>query len=118
MWFVRNVRHVCKGGLRCRTTYFATVDLESSNPSFKSSPWIRGAPHLGFARLILRISSMTSPETEGRPRAWRLFQLQYSRNPFQRQPMTVSGLTTARVDRQPPHKRESQAQSRRSANLN
>jgi hypothetical protein len=46
---------------------FATVDLESSNPSFSSSPWILGAHHKGFAKLILRIRSMTSLDTEGRP---------------------------------------------------
>jgi hypothetical protein len=36
---------------------------------------MRGAPHRGLARLIRRIRSMTSFETEGQPFGWRLFQL-------------------------------------------
>src|SRR5580692_10403965 len=35
--------------------YLATVACDSSNPSFNSSPWIRGAPQRGLAKLILRI---------------------------------------------------------------
>ena len=38
MWFFRNVRQFCDGGLRCRTRYLANVASDSSNPSFNSSP--------------------------------------------------------------------------------
>ena len=32
-----------------RTMYFATVAWLTSMPSFKSSPWMRGAPQSGLA---------------------------------------------------------------------
>src|SRR5271155_246732 len=97
--------------------YLATVASDTSNPSFNSSPWMRGAPQRGLAILILRIRSMTSLDTEGRPRGWRLFQLQYRRNPRRRQAITVLGLTITSADRQPLHSRESQTHRSRSAAL-
>jgi hypothetical protein len=36
-------------------------------PSLSNSPWIRGAPHSGLAKLISRISSRISGGTVGRP---------------------------------------------------
>jgi hypothetical protein len=42
-----------------------------------NSPWMRGAPHIGLLRLIIRIKSRTSGGTAGRlgfPR--RIFQVQ------------------------------------------
>jgi hypothetical protein len=42
--------------------YLPTLVSPMSMPSFSSSPWMRGAPHVGFSRLILRISSRTSVE--------------------------------------------------------
>lgn len=69
----------------------------------------------GSATLILRIRWITSRDTEGRPCGWRLFQLQYSRNPRRCHAMTVSGLTITRADRQPLHSRESLTQRSRSA---
>jgi len=41
---VRNVRQDWDGGRRCFAMYFATVDGAMSMPSFRISPWIRGAP--------------------------------------------------------------------------
>ncbi len=38
MWLSRNVRQVCDGGFRWRTTYLDTVAWEISMPSFRSSP--------------------------------------------------------------------------------
>jgi hypothetical protein len=49
IWFARNVRHVCDGDGRRRPMYFATVDWLTVMPSFRSSPWIRGAPQRGLA---------------------------------------------------------------------
>ena len=53
---------------------FATVDLASvpctsrlSKPSFRSSPWICGAPQSGFSKLILRIRSRTCPYRKSDP---------------------------------------------------
>jgi len=40
--------------------YFDTVASETVRPSFKSSPWILGAPHRGLARLIRGTRSRTS----------------------------------------------------------
>ena len=94
--------------------YFATVDCETSIPSFSSSPWMRGAPQR-LARLILRMRSLTSRETAGRPPSRLLFQLQYSRNPFRCQARTVSGLTMRSAERHSFHKRKSQTQKSRSA---
>jgi hypothetical protein len=111
----QKVRHVCEGGLRSRTMYFAIVDSASSNPGFKSSPWMCGAPQRGLARLILWIRAITSREIEGRPCVWLLLQFQYSRNPRRCQAITVSGLTITRADRQPFQSCESQAQKIRSA---
>ncbi len=34
-----------------RRMYFETVDWATSNPSIKSSPWSRDAPHSGFSWL-------------------------------------------------------------------
>ena len=49
--------------------YLETVDSAISNPSFSSSPWIRGAPHRGFSLLICRMSSRSSRVILGRPRS-------------------------------------------------
>src|SRR5262249_13697367 len=46
-----------RGGFEGRTMYFETVDWATSNPSIRSSPWIRDAPHSGFSLLIRWIRS-------------------------------------------------------------
>jgi hypothetical protein len=56
--------------------YFDTVACETVTPSFSSSPWIRGAPHRGLARLIRRIRSRSSGLIIGRPDRRRLFHAQ------------------------------------------
>ena len=38
MWFFKNGRQVCDGGLRFRRRYFPTVDRATSIPSLSSSP--------------------------------------------------------------------------------
>jgi hypothetical protein len=57
--------------LRWRPTsahmYLATVDCASSKPCLSSSPWMRGAPHSGFARLISPMRARNSAETFGLP---------------------------------------------------
>src|SRR5438876_3530095 len=75
-WFFKNVRHACDGGRRGRTMYFETVASDTVRPSFSSSPWIRGAPQSGLARLIRRIRSRTSVLITGRPDRRRLFHAQ------------------------------------------
>src|ERR1700730_3619262 len=100
-WFSRKVRQFCDGGFRLRTMYLPTLVSLMSMPSLSNSPWMRGAPQSEFSRLIFRISWRISFDTGGRP-AWprRTFQVQNSRKPLRCQPMTVSGLTMTKADRQ------------------
>jgi hypothetical protein len=51
----RKVFQVCDGPRPLLAMYLATVDCAISIPSFISSPWMRGAPHSGLARLMSRI---------------------------------------------------------------
>ena len=76
---------------------------------------MRGAPQIGFSRLILRISLHTSFDTGGRLR-WprRTFQVQNSRNPLRCQAMTVAGLTMRRAERHSAQAPQSQAHKQRS----
>ena len=85
-------------------------------PSFKSSPWIRGAPHRVFSRDIRRTRSQISLDTGGRPGFLRRdFHVQKSLNPLRCQPMTVSGLTITRAWRQPGHRQDRMTQKTLSA---
>src|SRR5215831_8159892 len=95
-WFLRNVsqRWLESGGeLHC-ARYRETVDSEISNPNFRSSPWIRGAPQVGFSSAIDRIRPRSSLVIFGRPGRRRERKRQYPRNPARCQPTTVSGFTT------------------------
>ena len=96
-------------------SYFAAVAWETCTPSFRSSPWIRGAPHSGLSYAIFRISARASEETRGRPVCRRLFHVQNSRNPVRCQATTVSGFTMTRAVRQPRQTCDNHAQSHRSA---
>jgi hypothetical protein len=78
-WFRMKVHQVCPDAGVPLGMYFDTVDCAISMPIFRSSPWIRGAPLSGLARLILRIRSRTFFATFGRPAAPRDFQRQYTR---------------------------------------
>ena len=85
-------------------------------PSFKSSPWIRGAPHRVFSRDIRRTRWRISLDTGGRPGFLRRdFHVQKSLNPLWCQPMTVSGLTITRAWRQPGHRQDRMTQKTLSA---
>jgi hypothetical protein len=76
------------------------------HPSAYCSSRFSGAPHIGFSRLILRISSRVSLETFGLPGfPCRAFQVQKSRKPFRCQATTVSGFTITRTERQSRQKR-------------
>ena len=102
-----------------RKLYLLTLVSPTSIPSLSSSPWIRGAPHIGFSRLSRRIKSRTSIGTAGRPGCpRRIFQVQNSRKPLRCQAITVSGFTITRADRQSAQTPDSQAQRNRSAAVN
>src|SRR5712691_10541358 len=95
--------------------YLATLVSPISMPSLSSSPWIRGAPHNGFSRLMHRIKCRISRDTVALPAfPRRPFHVQNNRNPLRCQAITVSGLTMTSADRQSLHTRESQAHSIRS----
>ena len=75
---------------------------------------MRGAPHRGLAVDISRINAQTSAGTPGRPvRCW-LFHVQNRRKPRRCQASTVAGCTTWSAARQPGHRFDSHAHSRRS----
>ena len=101
MWFRKNVRQVCDGGLGRLVMYLDTVACEISMPSLRSSPWNRGAPQSGFSRLMRRMRSRTSRPTVGRPPLRRRdVQVQKRRKPLRCQPTTVSGFTMTSTWRQ------------------
>ena len=98
-WFAKNVRHRPAGSplrrvfCRCR----ATVRSETSNPSFRSSPWMRGAPQPEFSSAIRRISFRSSSFTFGRPPRRRDRHRQYRRKPLRCHATTVSGFTITKA---------------------
>ena len=96
-WLRRKVFHPCDGAALLRAIYLATLVWPISMPSLRSSPWILGAPHNRFARLISRISRRISSGTIGRSRRRRDFQRQYDLKPARCQRITVSGRTMARA---------------------
>src|SRR5271169_6268026 len=61
--------------------YFETVDWATSKPSFRSSPWIRDAPHSGFSLLIRWMRSRRPRSIFGRPTLFRDFQRQKALKP-------------------------------------
>src|SRR5437899_6497027 len=64
----------------------------------RSSPWMRGAPHVGFSTAIRKINSRTSFDACRRPTGLLTLEisLQYKRNPALCQRTTVSGVTAMR----------------------
>ena len=63
-WLSRRLRHVWEGGLRGlvgmkRETLHSLMTM----PSLSNSPWIFGAPQVGLASAIRRMSCLTSVET-------------------------------------------------------
>src|SRR3954470_6230650 len=92
--FARKVFQVCEGGLLRRTMDLLTLVSPMSIPSFKGSPRIRGAPHIGVSRLMIPISSPDSPGPIARPGLpCRTFQVQKRRKPLRCQAITVAALT-------------------------
>src|SRR6516165_12200928 len=79
---------------------------------------MRGAPHVGFSRLILRIRSRVSRAIAGRPgRPRRTFHVQNKQKPLRCQATTVSGWTMARAERQSLQTRDRMSHNRRSAGV-
>ena len=94
-WLRRNVsqRLPTSGLFGARRSHRDTVVSDTLKPSFKSSPWMRGAPQVGFSATMRKISARISWLTRFRPPlclAWESH-LQYSRKPARCQPTTVLG---------------------------
>ena len=104
-WFRKNAsqRLAGSGSLGARFIQRETVLSERSKPSINSSPWIRGAPQVGFSSTILKINSRTSFETCFLPNTRRVLEMvrQYKANPAVCQRTTVSGFTIMRACFQP-----------------
>ena len=95
-WLRRKANHRLpgSGSLGARFIQREIVRSEMSNPS--SSPWMRGAPQVGFSATIWKINSRISFSVGLRatgPRT-REISLQYMRKPARCQRTTVSGVTT------------------------
>ena len=90
-----------------------TLRSDTSKPSMSSSPWMRGAPQVGFSATMRKITSRTSFDRLCLPTCFLAFeiQLQYSRKPARCQPTTVSGLTSTRDCFQAPQKRRANTQN-------
>src|SRR5438093_882331 len=75
-----------------------TVRSATARPSFRSSPWIRGAPQSGFAVAMRVIKALISAWTAGRPPVEppESF-VQYSRKRRRCHRRTVSGVTMTRA---------------------
>ncbi len=114
-WLVRTVRQVCDGGVRRFGIRRETGRSATSIPSFRSSPWILGAPHSRFASPILVTRAVISALTGGRPPVGRPESfVQCSRMRRRRHRSTVSGATIMRASLHPVHILDSQIQKSRS----
>ena len=73
-----------------------TARSAMSQPSLSNSPWMRGAPHVGFSATMRKIRSRTSLLKRFLPAAQpvRDSQDQYNRNPMRCQRTTVSGVSS------------------------
>src|SRR6266478_2886754 len=92
-----------------------TVRSATSIPSFRSSPWIRGAPQRGFAVAMRVIRVLISAWTAGRPPVERPESLlQYSRKRRRCHRRTVSAVTITRGCLHPAQTLASPTQKRRS----
>ena len=95
--------------------YRDTVLSAMSKPSISSSPWIRGAPQVGFSRAIWRMRSRSSLSMRGLPwRPGRDRHRQNRRKPSRCQRTTVSGCTTTRTSAHRDQSRRRKTQKSRS----
>src|SRR5436309_6678250 len=86
-----------RGGVRRFGMSRETVRSATWKPSFRSSPWILGAPQRGLAAVIRVTRAAISGLTGGRPRVGRPESLvQCSRNRRRCHRRTVSGVTMTR----------------------
>src|ERR1700738_1702561 len=105
--FLRNAIQCLAGSgfLRTLRTHRETVVSDTLKPSFSSSPWMRGAPQVGFSATMRKIKARISLLTRFRPPTRLALEthLQYSRKPARCQPTTVLGVTKMRGLLHPDH---------------
>jgi len=98
LWLRRKASQRLAGSRFVETRFIQRemVLSETSKPSIRSSPWIRGAPQLGFSVTIWKMRSRTSFGVCLPPMGFLVFEiiLQYQRNPARCHRTTVSGVTT------------------------
>src|ERR1700741_2088939 len=89
---------------------------ETSKPSMSNSPWMRGAPQVGFSATMRKISPRTSLRVGLLPGCLVILEtsLQYRRKPARCQRTTVSGVTMRRDCFQPDQTRRATTQKTRS----
>jgi hypothetical protein len=103
------------GGVRRWGISPETVRSPISMPSVRSSPWILGAPHRGFAAAIRVTRPLIAALMGGRPRMCRPGGVaQGSRKRRRPHRSTVSGATITRVSRHPVQTLDSTTQKSRS----
>jgi hypothetical protein len=99
-WFRRKAsqRLPRSGSLGARFIQREMVLSERSKPSMRSSPWIRGAPHVEFSTTMRKINSRTSFGVGLLPTCLLTLEIsrQYIRKPVRCQRTTVSGVTMRR----------------------
>jgi len=85
------------GSLGARFIQREMLRSDTSKPSMSRSPWMRGAPQVGFSAAMPKIRSRSSREILLLPACFLLLEsmLQYMRKPAPCQPTTVSGATTS-----------------------
>src|SRR5215472_12870024 len=84
------------GSLGARFIQREIVLSETSKPSMRSSPWMRGAPQVGFSATIWKIRPRTSLAIGVLPVGFLTLEInfQYQQNPARCHRTTVSGVTT------------------------
>src|SRR5260370_31671686 len=96
-WFRRKASQRLDGSrsLGVRFIQREIVLSESSKPSMRSSPCIRGAPQVGFSATIWKINSRTSFGVGLLPTCFRTLEINllYILEPVRCQRTTVSGVT-------------------------
>lgn len=98
-WLLRKLFQVWDGSVRRFGIKREMVRSEIATPSFRSSPWIRGAPQSGLASAMVRTSLRISALTRGRPTPFACDNLhQYRLNRLRCHEITVSGRTMTRTD--------------------
>ena len=113
-WFRRKASHRLAGsGSRgARHIQREIVRSETSKPSMRSSPWMRGAPQVGFPATIRKINSRTSLDVCLLPTRFltREISLQYARKPARCHRTTVSGVTMIKACFHPDQNRQTATQ--------